>query len=299
VKADGECELRGLTAFVGALSEIATDAFSSRTGEDWEFYLLLDQYDSLNDVLQKALNDLLSRGNCFFAKAAVRPYALNTLERAEGPDLVPNEDFVPVYIEYPVGQEKEYADLLESLTSRMMGSDTGIRPVLDMTRRDGATTNRPSYADFPTLSHLSCGLIRNFLDLCAVAVDSAAKQGYEWRKTGFLDSDLSSAAVILSRRELERVSSVKGLLGQPVRQLVEGLCRRLKSPAMAGSRGEIVIRTDLFKALPNEISHALRKAFENGAIRYAAESDASLFTVPSRFIVNPIFFPRFGIAVEV
>lgn len=289
----GDCTFRDIAVFVDELGRIVVEELSALHARDWYGYILLDQYDSLSTSMQVRLNLLLRRGRESFVKVAVRPYALYSLKCADGGELTPGDDFDSIYVEYPPDEEGDYEKLLDKITSKMMKSSEGVSQLLSGGISESGIAQGRGFG-FPILCRLSCGLVRNFLELCGLAVNAAQAERRDWATDGFRQSDLAAATMILARRELERLGSVKGMAGQPVRLLVDGLCRRFKRRGTPGTNLEVSIRSGtLFEpAFSSELDRVLRKAFECGGIKFASAQDASLFTLPLRFFVNPILFVR-------
>jgi len=288
------CTLRDVAVFSEGLAQIISEHLKEFENGNWKIYFLLDQYDSFQEVTQRALNCLLRRGASFQVKASVRPYALYTLDCPDGTQLTPGDDFDTVYLAHTSEKEDDYATLMDEITAKMMRTLTGISCILEMTKPEPT-----SKTDFRTLCRLSGGLTRNFLELCALAVDFAQKEDVDWQHQGFSESFLTSATVILARRELERVSCIKGLPGPQVRWLVDGLCRRLRREGGTTLSPQIRVRTGMLfeNELSAELTRVLKKAFEHGALRFISVKDCSLLTLPMQFVVNPVFFPRYNMPI--
>lgn len=284
------CVIRDPVTYAEVLADLITTGLDAPTWSS-PVFLLLDHYDSFDNAMQNFFNPLITRREHFFIKVAVRPFGL------ELGDLVVGDDFTDHLVEYPPERSDDYERLLVGVTARFCPG-VPIRDFLD-SPRPGRLPASSKYCSFAAFSRLSSGSIRTFFDLCALAVDAATRDERDWRATGFQQSDLHEAAVSLARRELAAIAAVRDVPGEKVRRLIEGLCRELaKAPRQqADVDFEVHEGRLLATELPDELQRVLRKAFQHGALRFAAGSDASPVSLPARFELSRVFLPRYGVAV--
>jgi hypothetical protein len=291
-----ECSIQETGSFIDNLLRLTSDYLEHLGLDEPRVFLLLDHFECFREPLQQTMNVLMRRGNPFVVKAAVRPFSLWTTRCLGDLRLSPNEDFYPVYVEYSPEKFGQYLDLLDTIILKLMGNAEGARSLLGRTVGKENPIISSEFAEFPVLAKLSSGLVGNFIELLGLAVHFTNQDGHDWRQNGLRLEDLGGAATKLSRDELDRVASIEGVSGEPVRTLVEDLCALLKP---IGKADVFEINGSMLPGmqLSGESSRILRLGFQHGALKFIADSDASLFELPDQFAVNPVFFPRFSISV--
>ncbi|MDI6851955.1 MAG: hypothetical protein QMD82_08515, partial [bacterium] len=142
----------------------------------WEkkpFYILLDEYERLDEDQQKVVNLLLaSRGPSYrekiYFKIATKSF-MSTQEDIDGNQIEPGDDFSPVCLDrFDLHEERKHAfylkfieDLANWRLKRIWNYKISIRDLLPV-----SASSEGDYSGFENIVALSSFLPRDFLELC-------------------------------------------------------------------------------------------------------------------------------------
>jgi hypothetical protein len=133
-------------------------------------HLLIDEYDSLSEYQQRVLNLLLRKRDFPLTfKIACKKHRLVQVDIEDRP-LNPSGDFDPVELDDDdFGRGSTFQSYLEGIANKRLrnaGLAIDIRTLLGSANRQSKPKTERQYAGFETVTTLSSGIVRTFLELC-------------------------------------------------------------------------------------------------------------------------------------
>ena len=152
------------------LWEIAAVVASTPDFQGQRVYLLLDEFDSLSEQEQRAINSYLrKRDYPLTFKIACKKHRL-TLEDRLGNPLNPSGDFSRVELDDDdFGRSGTFSHYLEAIANKRLqhaGIGVNIKTLLGPGSPSGGPKAERTYSGFNTVAMLSSGIVRSFIELC-------------------------------------------------------------------------------------------------------------------------------------
>lgn len=271
-------------------------------------FLLIDQMEAVSDETKQIINLLLRRENSFYTKVAARVHGHTKKCAANITPLKVGDDVYPLFIGYTLDTEEEFARIASAVANNMLrahGDKRGIADLLafskDVTQNSLYSSSPPVYAGLETLITLASGSVRQFLEMCSLAVRcTITRPKLDISVSPIPEECQTQAAIKLARQELERVSTSDADWGPRVRSLVDKLFREAKGAVTPIAKIFRIETENLFpeEALHEDVKRVIHAGFELDAFRYAAIADTTFGDLPECFGVAPIFAPAFGVSLS-
>jgi|GEM_PF-3876509 len=271
-------------------------------------FFLLDQIEAVTDETKQFINLLLRRENPFFTKVAARVHG-HTPKCPPGiSDLRVGDDVYPIFLGYTIDTSDEFARVATAVADNMLRAhhdERSIAALLSSTytrpKESAYSDNLSIYSGLETLITLASGSVRQFLEMCSLAVRcTITRPDVDISTSPIPEECQTQAAIKLARQELERVFTSNADIGPRVRSLVDNLFKDAKRSDQPIAR---VFRIETDNLFPEEVLHGdlkriIRAGFELDAFRYATVADTTFGDFPETIGIAPIFAPAYGVPLS-